>query len=439
MIRARRTAATMVAAAAYIMSAAISAAANPADVEAAGRWLRELNLGVARAREEQRQLEAETAALAEQLGDVQTRAAAAAAAVEAGAADVAVLERQLRQLAQRESALAAALDGRRMQTAGTLMALQRLARLPPAAMLVHPDTPVDLLKAGTLLGAAVEEVERRAQSLRQDLLDLDEARRAIDSRRRILDTAMAQLRQERARLEGLIAKKSGLQAQLASRAWDAAERGRQLAAKAGDAEILVSRLRREEQVRQALGAAIARHPPPSPSLRPDQNLHPEPQLRPESQLRPKPEPHVKADSSRSSRRAAGGSAMGGPAYPADGRIVASFGESREGSGASNGVTWETASGARVVAPAAGTVAFAGPFRGYGLLLIVEHLDGYHTLLAGLERIDVGIGQHVRLGDSLGVMGHHSTGNLSLYMELRKDGRPVNPLPWLAAGKRKVNG
>ena len=80
---------------------------------------------------------------------------------------------------------------------------------------------------------------------------------------------------------------------------------------------------------------------------------------------------------------------------------------------------------------------AAPFRGYGLLLILEHLDGYHGLLAGLERIDVGIGQPVRSEDPLGAMRHRSTGNLSLYMELRKNEHSINPLPWLAAGKRKA--
>ena len=434
MKKARRAVAAAVAAAACVLaSPSIVAAVNPTDADAAEVRLRELTSGIERAREEQRRLEAETGALAEELDDVQAQAAAAAAAVEAGAAEVATLERHLRQLTQRETALAAALGDRRTQIAETLMALQRLARLPPAAALVHPAPPADLLKAGILLGSAVDEVERRAQSLRQDLRDLDEARGAIENRRRVLDAAVAQLRQENVWLDRLIATKSGLQAQLASRAWDAAERERRLAGKAHDAEVLVSRLRREQHVRQALATAIARHPPPRPSLRP------EPNISSQLQVPPEPERQVQADRPRGSRRGAGDPAVGGTAYPADGRIVVRFGQSGEGTGASNGMTWETASGAKVMAPAAGTVAFAGPFRGYGLLLIVEHLDGYHTLLAGLERIDVGIGQDVRRGDLLGAMGHGRTGTLSLYMELRKDGRPVNPLPWLAAGKRKANG
>jgi septal ring factor EnvC (AmiA/AmiB activator) len=273
----------------------------------------------------------------------------------------------LRRLAQREVALARALAARREQTSEALMALQRLGRRPPAAELVHPDTALDLSRAGAILKAAVEGISRRAEGLEQDLLDLGEARKAIEARRHARVRAVARLGRESGRLDRLIAE----------------------------------------------------------SMRPD--------------LHRKPERNHNAARSGPSRRAPGDPPAAGPRYPTDGRIVVSFGKSREGRGTSKGITWETASGARVVAPAPGVVAFAGPFRGYGLLLIVEHLDGYHSLLAGLAHIHVGIGQHVRSGDLPGAMGHRGTGNLSLYMELRKNGNPINPLPWLAAGKRKVSG
>lgn len=435
MKRARRVA-TAMAAAACFLGPSILFAETPTDSKSAARWLQQLTTEAERAREEERRLEAETATLAEEMGEVRTQAAAAAAAVEAGAADVAALEHELGLLTQREAALAAALDARRAQIGETLMALQRLARLPPVALLVHPESSADLLKAGTLLRSAVDEIERRAGALRQDLLDLKAAQAAVEMRRRRLDAALVGLREEHARLDRLVEKKSQLQAELAHRTWDAADRRRQLTGQASDAQVLVSRLRREEQVRQALASAIALQPPPNPSLRPDPGTQPEPPRRPDPKVRSKPEMKREAESPRSSRRASGRTGQG---YPTEGRIVVRFGDSREGAAASKGITWETPSGATVVAPAAGKVAFAGPFRGYGLLLIVEHHDGYHSLLAGLERIDVEIGQHVRFGDSLGAMGHRSSGNLSLYMELRKDGHPVNPLPWLAAGKRKGSG
>ena len=106
----------------------------------------------------------------------------------------------------------------------------------------------------------------------------------------------------------------------------------------------------------------------------------------------------------------------------------------EGGVRSKGITITSRPGAAVVAPYDGVVAFAGPFRGYGQLLIIEHSEGYHTLLAGLGRIDAAVGQHILAGEPVGVM--ENDGAPSLYVELRRDGQPINPLPWLAdrAGK-----
>ena len=97
---------------------------------------------------------------------------------------------------------------------------------------------------------------------------------------------------------------------------------------------------------------------------------------------------------------------------------------------SKGLTIAARPGATVVSPFDGTViAFAGPFRGYGELLIIEHTEGYHTLLAGLGRIDGTVGQRVLAGEPVGLMGDEKAA--ALYVELRRDGQPINPLPWLA--------
>ena len=94
--------------------------------------------------------------------------------------------------------------------------------------------------------------------------------------------------------------------------------------------------------------------------------------------------------------------------------------------------------AQVIAPYDGQVAFAGPFRGYGLLLIIEHSEGYHTLLAGMARIDCTVGQRLLAGEPVGVMGQDDA-KPALYVELRHNGQPVNPLPWLTAHKSKASG
>ena len=83
--------------------------------------------------------------------------------------------------------------------------------------------------------------------------------------------------------------------------------------------------------------------------------------------------------------------------------------------------------------------FAGPFKGYGQLLIIAHGGGYHSLLAGFGRIDRAVGQFVLAGEPVGLMATETSEKPILYLELRRKGDPVNPLPWLAAGDRKVSG
>jgi len=104
-----------------------------------------------------------------------------------------------------------------------------------------------------------------------------------------------------------------------------------------------------------------------------------------------------------------------------------------------GITIETRVGAQVVAPYDGKIAYAGTFRQYGRILIIDHGERYHTLLAGLDRIDAVVGQWVLAGEPLATMGDQQSGNPELYFELRRTGQPINPLPWLASTDDKVRG
>ena len=90
-------------------------------------------------------------------------------------------------------------------------------------------------------------------------------------------------------------------------------------------------------------------------------------------------------------------------------------------------------------PFEGHIVFAGDFRGYGQLLIIEHGQGYHTLLSGMARIDGVLGQSLVAGEPVGIMGSPRNGKPSLYIELRRKGQPINPTPWMVAQKSKVKG
>ncbi|HWT09444.1 MAG TPA: peptidoglycan DD-metalloendopeptidase family protein, partial [Roseomonas sp.] len=119
--------------------------------------------------------------------------------------------------------------------------------------------------------------------------------------------------------------------------------------------------------------------------------------------------------------------------PVAGRVLRGFGDQGDG-GAARGQTIQAPAGARVVSPCAGRAVFSGPFRSYGLLLIVDCAEGHHVVLAGLGRLDATTGARLLAGEPVGVVGDGEGGRGRLYLELRRDGHPVDPRPWLAGAR-----
>jgi septal ring factor EnvC (AmiA/AmiB activator) len=155
------------------------------------------------------------------------------------------------------------------------------------------------------------------------------------------------------------------------------------------------------------------------------------------------------DPARLSPAIAFASAKGLFAYPVNGTRIRDFGGSNEAGGVEKGISLATRAGAQVTTPCDGWVVYAGPFRSYGQLLILNAGGGYHVLIAGMERISVNIGQFVLTGEPVATMG--STSQVAsilattasqpvLYVEFRKDGTPIDPGPWWAANEgEKVRG
>ncbi|MEZ5863134.1 MAG: peptidoglycan DD-metalloendopeptidase family protein [Geminicoccaceae bacterium] len=128
----------------------------------------------------------------------------------------------------------------------------------------------------------------------------------------------------------------------------------------------------------------------------------------------------------------------GRVMPVAGAVVGHFGQGPNAL-LDKGITIAVDERRLVRAPRNGRVAFAGPFKGFGLLLIIEHGDEYHSLLSGLSRLAVPVGATVRAGQMVGTLEPIQGHTAQLYVELRRRGVPVNPLPWLAAGQDKVRG
>ena len=133
----------------------------------------------------------------------------------------------------------------------------------------------------------------------------------------------------------------------------------------------------------------------------------------------------------------------GVLLPVSGEIVTGFEDTDPASQrSSQGLTMEARPQERLIAPMDGTIAYAGEFRGYDRILIIEHSGGYHSLISGVGRIDVEVGQPVLAGEPLGAMPspqNGQTGAATLYFEFREDGRPVAPVDGLKRAQKRGRG
>lgn len=333
----------------------------------------------------------------------------AARQVQTGESALARLERRKKEIDELIGERTASLNSRRGQLAGLLGALERLASRPPEALLAQPGAPDDTVRAGLLLRAMVPRIEAAAALLRVEIEDLGSLREEAERNATQLRGATASLQSERQRLEALFSEKARVEQERRREAQDGARQAAKLAAQAQDLRELVEKLdaerkKREEAAKQKSGAmpAVAVMPPPPGHL-----------------------------------SLAFTATKGKLPLPARGAVYRRFGDADAQGQPARGIVVETRQQAAIVAPHDGQVVYAGEFRGYGLVLIIDHGEGYHFLLAGLSRIDCAAGQWVLAGEPVGVMGNAGRDGQRLYIELRRQGHPIDPLSWLVPDKDKV--
>ena len=364
---------------------------------------------IERALEKSRRDEAEIRRRAQELeGEawrVQRDLVTAAQVIQDLEAEALGLEGELTQLTAAEAEKREQVARNRNRAGRVLLALERLARHPPEAVLVSPLPPDDLVRSAVVLRTAVPVIEMESRALGAELDRLAKTRAEIASKKRALTQAVTALEVQKRRLDSLMGTKREAVRVALAESKDVEGRMGRLAREAEDLKALLDRIEDDRRAREAKAVVPAPAPP-----EPVAGLG-RPLAEPKGQL----------------------------LYPAIGRLVGSYGQPTESGMTRRGLVIETRPGAAVVAPHGGSVVFAGLFRAYGLLLIIEHGEGYHSLLAGLWRIDAEVGQKLLGGEPIGAMGDDASGKTALYVELRLKGQPVNPVPWLAARKGKVSG
>jgi murein hydrolase activator len=339
-------------------------------------------------------------------------------------AKVTVTEARLKPLDENERSIRKSLDGRRAVIGEVLAALQRIGHRPPPALIATPEDALQSVRTAMLLGAVLPEMRHEVEALANDLTELLSVRKQIVAEGDRLKAEVASLNTERTRMTALVTERQKQQAER-EKALDA-ERARAsaLAHQVDNLKDLIAKLEQglDPATRAAREAARSDSRPAMSALR---------------------------DPGRLAPAVAFASLRGQVPIPVNGVKLKEYGAPDGNGGLEKGVSIATRAGAQVTAPADGWVVYAGPFRSYGQLLILNAGNGYHILLAGMERISVDLGQFVLTGEPVAVMGNGShiaailaTGSSQpvLYIEFRKDGIPVDPGPWWAAGEgEKVRG
>jgi murein hydrolase activator len=372
------------------------------------------------------ELAREAERLAAEMGALRARLIRAAEDAGRLEEELAELEEKLRILAEQETVQLGRLEEERERIAGLLGALQRLSRVPTEALVMRPEAPIDTLRSALLLRSTVPELERRAEALRGAIRHLADLRADIATRRARAEQARAELAERSSEMQALVAQRQELAGRNETERERLARRAAGLAAQAGDLRELLERLEAERE------AAAA-----------------EERRRAEAAARVAAEAAARERAQEQERRAAAVAARP-PEAPGDdgearmplpvaGAVRLRYGESDRFGNASRGLRIEARPGAAVVSPHDGSIMFAGPFKGYGQILIVEHANGYHSLIAGLGRIDARVGQQVLAGEPVGAMAASQDGNPDLYYELRRNGQPINPQRGLSALGGKGHG
>jgi septal ring factor EnvC (AmiA/AmiB activator) len=354
-----------------------------------------------------------SAALIETTAKVQDAERGAAAAAD-----------RLTSLNARADELSHSLDRRRGVIADVLAALQRMGSNPPPAILVKPGDMSEAVRAATVMGSVIPELKSEIEAARRDLDDLAKTRESIARERDELTEKGRALAADKMRLASLIdAREQSLgsaQDALGSQQQRAAELGK----RATSLKDLIARLDSENAARKA--AALAAHAA---------------EVAVATDIEARAQVARGADPGRLKPEIAFADAKGRVPLPAAGSILKTFGSPDDLGGFEHGVSLATPAGATVSAPTDGAVLFAGTYRTYGRLLIIDAGGGYYVLLAGLDRINVQSGEFVLAGEPIGVMGDGSVRMATaaavgaarpvLYIELRKDGTAIDPGPWWA--------
>ena len=349
------------------------------------------------------QLEAQAVRASKDAARARAEQAAVAAHIQAAEADIATARDRIRIIEGLRARQRARLAEKQAPIARLVAALQMMARRPPALTLIQPGSLSDLVHVRSLLASTLPVIRERTAGLRAEVEEGNRLRRHADRAVATLVAGQRRLEVQRIELAKLEAAHRRRSQNLVDSAMFEQDRAIALGEQARDIVDLIRELGDQAQLREELASLPG--PVPRPII-PGQAATP---IR-EAVVRPTARPRYR--------------------LPVVGRLLSGMGELSDTGVRTRGLTLATASGAQVIAPTAGRIAYAGAFRGYGHIVIVDHGGGWTTLITNLASVAVGVGDTVDQGSPL---GRAAARKPTITVELRRSGQPVDITPLVAAG------
>ncbi|WP_339862838.1 murein hydrolase activator EnvC family protein [Paremcibacter congregatus] len=376
-------------------------------------------------------LEQQAQGVDEEINELRKTLVTAAQNIRSTASDAQEAEQSLKELNDQEVLLEKSLEERKHQMAKTLAAMQRLSQQPAELVAYRPDKAVNRLRSAGLLNTLLPELEKRAETIQNDIVELDALRDKISREREELKTILATLTEEQLEMNRLMEKRHKQREALRLATREERRKLQKFAKEAKNLQELIAKIEQEAREREKAAKEAARRLAQKPNTA--KNTPSPGSAR--AKLRNLPQAPV-----------AFAQAKGTMPLPAQGVIRTPYGARTADGKSAAGISIHTLPQAMVVSPYEGRIVFAGKFRTYGQMLIIAHGQEYHTLLAGITRLDAEVGQWVLKGEPIGQMASgtqamaskaHAVPGQNLYVELRRMGKPINPLPYIVARDRKV--
>ena len=415
--------------------------------EEAQKKLDETSQKLQSTRAQEQGLSQDVAALAEARAKLNSDLIEAGKRVQASEAKLSGTEAKLAELTDQVTVIRNSITDRKETIVKMLSAMQRIGRTPPPALVTRRDDALAVVRSAMLLAQVFPELKYQADNLSQELDGLVKLETGIREQRDAEKSEADRLAAERGRIDKLLEEKKVKLAQSEAELSATRQAADQQAAEETELNALIARL--DERIAKAEVAQYDAEVATEKALRAREQQQALATPGNEKVIEIKPESTKIAFASPARLKPAMPFELtkGTLPLPAQGKRLKRFGEADGVGGTLRGISLQTRGEARIIAPTDGWVVYAGPFRSYGNLLIINAGGGYHVLLAGMGRINVSLGQFVLAGEPVAVMGaalqagqgNNDNSRPVLYVEFRKDGRPIDPGPWWAEASEKVQG